>query len=249
MPVFSLNHELNFPPTHLAESNGLLALGGDLAPARILYAYTRGIFPWNNPDEPLLWWAPPQRCVLFPHKIHLSRSLKKTLRRKEFRITVDAEFEQCIHHCAHAQERSTQTWITPEMQKAYTHLHRLDFAHSIECWSGDEMVGGLYGIALGRCFCGESMFHRRTDASKVAFVALAAHLLQHHYILIDCQMPTPHLLSLGAEEIPRRRFEQILSTCTMLEGGRFNPGSFGSAVADPIEVFGARPSSGKNVLR
>lgn len=237
MPVFSLNHELAFPPTHLAESNGLLAVGGDLSPERILFAYTRGIFPWNNPDEPLLWWAPPQRCILLPHETHLSRSLKKALRKKPYRITFDADFSQCIYHCAHAQQREEQTWISREMQEAYIKLHALGFAHSVECWDKDEMVGGLYGIALGQCFCGESMFHRRPDASKVAFAALAAHLLQHHYSVIDCQMPTSHLLSLGAQEITRRRFEQILATSHMLEKGRFNPGTFGIETEDPLAVL------------
>jgi leucyl/phenylalanyl-tRNA--protein transferase len=237
MPVFSLSQELAFPPTHLAENNGLLAVGGDLSPARVLFAYTRGIFPWNNPDEPLLWWAPPQRCVLFPRNIHLSRSLKKTLRKSPYRITFDAGFSQCIYHCAHAQERGEQTWISREMRDAYIQLHTLGFAHSVECWDQEEMVGGLYGIALGQCFCGESMFHRRTDASKVAFAALTAHLLQHHYSIIDCQMPTSHLLSLGAQEITRKHFEQVLSTCHMLVEGRFTPGTFGTEAEDPLEVL------------
>ena len=237
MPVFSLSHELAFPPTHLAEGNGLLAVGGDLSPARVLFAYTRGIFPWNNPDEPLLWWTPPQRCVLFPRNIHLSRSLRKTLRKNPYRITIDADFSQCIHLCANAQDREEQTWITREMQEAYIALHTLGFAHSVECWDKNEMVGGLYGIALGRCFCGESMFHRRTDASKIAFAALTAHLLQHHYRVIDCQMPTAHLLSLGAQEITRKRFEQILSACHMFENGRFIPGIFGAEAEDPLAVL------------
>ncbi|MFO7831678.1 MAG: leucyl/phenylalanyl-tRNA--protein transferase [Desulfuromonadaceae bacterium] len=237
MPVFTLSSELAFPPTHLAEGNGLLAVGGDLSPERILLAYTRGIFPWNNPDEPLLWWAPPQRCVLLPHNIHLSRSLKKKLRKNPYRITIDADFSQCIHHCAHAQERDEQTWITSEMQEAYNALHTLGFAHSVECWDKNEMVGGLYGIALGECFCGESMFHRRTDASKIAFAALATHLLEHQYRVIDCQMPTPHLLSLGAQEITRKRFEQILSSCHMLKNGKFNSGTFGTEAEDPLAVL------------
>ncbi len=237
MPVFALSHKLAFPPTHLGESTGLLAVGGDLSPARVLLAYTCGIFPWNNPGEPLLWWAPPQRCVLFPRNFHLSRSLKKTLRQKPYRITFNADFSQCIYLCAHAQKRTEQTWITPEMQDAYIHLHTLGFAHSVECWEQDEMVGGLYGIALGQCFCGESMFHRRTDASKVAFAALVAHLLQHHYTLIDCQIPTPHLLSLGAQEIERKHFEQILATCHMLEGDRFVHGAFGAEVKDPLATL------------
>lgn len=240
MPVFTLSQKLTFPPTHLAESNGLLAIGGDLSPARVLSAYTHGIFPWNNPDEPLLWWAPPQRCILIPRRIHLSRSLKKALRRKTYRITFDADFSQCIHHCAHAQGRSDQTWISHEMQEAYSTLHAQGYAHSVECWDKDEMVGGLYGITLGSCFCGESMFHRRTDASKIAFAALAAHLIQLDYTMIDCQMPTPHLLSLGAQEISRRSFEQMLATCHMRKKGRLNPGTFGTAPHDPLALLEAK---------
>ena len=233
MPVFNLDSGNTFPPTHLAESNGLLAIGGDLSPARILLAYCHGIFPWSNPDEPLLWWAPPQRCVLFPAHIHLSRSLKKTLRRNRFRITIDADFSQCIRQCACAGEREGNTWISRDMLDAYTHLHELGFAHSVECWQGENMVGGLYGIALGTCFCGESMFHRERDASKVALAALSAHLLRQHYTLIDCQMPTPHLQSLGARTIERKTFEHIISGCRMRCGSAFNPGVF-SRTPEPM---------------
>ncbi len=232
MPIFALDRELSFPPTSLAQSNGLLAAGGDLSPARLLLAYTRGIFPWNDPAEPLLWWSPPQRCVLYPAEIHLSRSLKKTLRQKTYRITFDADFKQCMERCAHTGDREGRTWISPAMLEAYTTLHALGFAHSVECWDGDEMAGGLYGIALGTCFCGESMFHRQRDASKVALAALAAHLLQHHYRVIDCQLPTAHLHSLGARNITRKHFEKLLDSCAMIKGGRFNCGVFGTEPED-----------------
>lgn len=232
MPIFALSRELSFPPTSLAQSNGLLAVGGDLSPARLLLAYTHGIFPWNDPAEPLLWWAPPQRCVLFPAELHLSRSLKKTLRQKSYRVTFDADFRQCMELCAHTGDRAGGTWISPAMLDAYTALHTLGFAHSVECWDGDTMVGGLYGLALGTCFCGESMFHRRRDASKVALAALTAHLLQHHYRVIDCQLPTAHLHSLGARNITRKNFEQLLRSCAMVTEGRFNRGAFGTKPED-----------------
>ncbi len=234
MPIFALSRELSFPPTYLAQSNGLLAVGGDLSPARLLLAYTLGIFPWNNPTEPLLWWTPPQRCILDPTEIHLSRSLKKNLRRKKYRITFDADFNQCVEHCSNTGERKDGTWISPAMLEAYTTLHTLGFAHSVECWDGEEMAGGLYGIALGRCFCGESMFHRQRDASKIAFAALAAHLLQHRYKVIDCQLPTDHLHSLGARNISRKHFERLLSSCAMVYEGRFNRGAFGTKPDDHL---------------
>ncbi len=201
-----------FPPVEqaLEEPNGLLAVGGDLSPSRLLRAYRRGIFPWYNPGEPILWWSPDPRLVLFPEKLKVSRSLRKRLRRDEFRFTVDQAFEAVIDACAAPRGGEHGTWITPEMREAYVHLHRLGYAHSVETWHEDELVGGLYGVAIGRVFYGESMFHRRSDASKVAFVRLVENLKRWNYALIDCQVHTDHLARFGAEAIPRRRFVELL---------------------------------------
>ncbi|PKM10606.1 MAG: leucyl/phenylalanyl-tRNA--protein transferase [Gammaproteobacteria bacterium HGW-Gammaproteobacteria-3] len=197
-----------FPPLTKAldEPNGLLAIGGCLSPVRLLNAYRRGIFPWYNPGEPILWWSPDPRLVMFPEQVKLSRSLQKTLRRSLFTITYDSAFNQVIECCAASRAGSNGTWITEEIKQAYRALHVLGLAHSAEAWAEGELVGGLYGIAIGQVFFGESMFHKKTDASKVAFVTLAEQLRNWHYQLIDCQVQTQHLLSLGAQEISRRDF-------------------------------------------
>ncbi len=201
-----------FPPVDqaLEEPNGLLAVGGDLSPPRLLQAYRQGIFPWYNPGEPILWWSPDPRLVLFPEKLKVSRSLRKRLRRDEFRFTLDQAFEEVIDACAAPRGEERGTWITPEMREAYVRLHRLGHAHSAETWHDGELVGGLYGVAIGRVFYGESMFHRRSDASKVAFVRLVENLRRWNYALIDCQVHTGHLVRFGAEEIPRRQFVELL---------------------------------------
>jgi len=200
--------DLRFPPVELASPEGLLAVGGDLRAERLLEAYRHGIFPWFNPGQPILWWSPDPRAVLLPPKLRISRSLGKTLRQKKFVITLDQAFRDVISFCA--QPRSARighgTWITPEMIEAYCVLHERGVAHSVESWSEDELVGGLYGVALGSAFFGESMFTRATDASKVAFVYLVRQLEQWGFSLIDCQLPSGHLFSLGAEEIRRRDF-------------------------------------------
>lgn len=206
-----------FPPVEYAlrEPDGLLAVGGDLAPERILSAYRQGIFPWFSPGQPILWWSPDPRAVLLPEKLKVSRSLRKTINKGSFQVTFDTAFEQVIRACATTPRRGQPgTWITEEMQQAYIKLHRMGYAHSAESWSGDELVGGLYGLRLGRVFYGESMFSRRTDASKVAFVHLVRKLQEEGVMLIDCQVTTDHLLSLGAEEIPRRRFIELLRQYT-----------------------------------
>lgn len=206
-----------FPPVEYAlrEPDGLLAVGGDLAPERILSAYRQGIFPWFSPGQPILWWSPDPRAVLLPEKLKVSRSLRKTINKGGFQVTFDTAFEQVIRACATTPRRGQPgTWITGEMQQAYIKLHRMGYAHSAESWSGDELVGGLYGLRLGRVFYGESMFSRRTDASKVAFVHLVRKLQEEGVMLIDCQVTTDHLLSLGAEEIPRRRFIELLQRYT-----------------------------------
>jgi leucyl/phenylalanyl-tRNA--protein transferase len=207
MPVFRLKHRLLFPPPEFAEPGGLLAVGGDLTPSRLLLAYSMGIFPWFSEEEPILWWSPDPRCVLDPRELRISRSLAKTLRRGNFRLSFNEAFPAVVAACAESRsEQGEGTWITGTMRQAYECLHRMGFAHSVECWQGDTLAGGLYGVCLGRCFFGESMFHRATDASKVALVALARKMEEKGWALIDCQMPNPHLVSLGAKEIPRHEF-------------------------------------------
>lgn len=216
MPVFQLGPETLFPPPELATPEGLLAVGGDLSPERLLHAYTQGIFPWFSAGEPFLWWSPDPRCVLLPGGLHVTRSLRKVMRKNRFSVTFDQKFAAVIRACAEAR---AETWILPEMEEAYTELHRRGFAHSVECWQDDRLVGGFYGIALGRCFCGESMFHRERDASKVAFVAGVEALFSAGYEMIDAQLPTEHLLSLGAVTLRRSEFLCRLQNCGVIEGG------------------------------
>ncbi len=206
-----------FPHTDnaLTEPDGLLAVGGDLSPERIITAYLNGIFPWYSHGQPILWWTPNPRAVLFPEKLHISKSLKKTLRKKTFRTTMNQAFEQVIYSCAETPRKNQDgTWITDEMQQAYLYLHQLGFAHSAECWLDDKLVGGLYGLALGKVFFGESMFSHQSNASKIAFVHLLDELKKSDYALIDCQVTTDHLLSLGAEEIPRDQFLKLVKQHT-----------------------------------
>ncbi len=203
MPVYLLTEELLFPPPHLAEEGGLLAVGGDLSEQRLLLAYSSGIFPWYSDDDPILWWSPDPRLVLYPDELKVSGSLRKVLRKQAFRVTLDTAFEQVITACASIRE---STWIIDEMIQAYCRLHESGYAHSVEVWQDGELVGGLYGISLGRCFFGESMFSRRSNASKVALYHLVEHVKTLRFDLIDCQVTSEHLLSLGAQEIPRRRF-------------------------------------------
>ncbi|TCK09383.1 leucyl/phenylalanyl-tRNA--protein transferase [Marinobacterium mangrovicola] len=208
-----------FPPVDqaLESPNGLLAAGGDLSPHRILNAYRNGIFPWYNADEPILWWSPNPRCVLFPEEIHISRSLRKKIRRGEFKVTFDHSFAQVIDACAAPRQYSEDTWIGRDIKNAYISLHRMGIAHSVEVWESEELVGGLYGLAMGKIFFGESMFSRRTDASKIGFAHLVEHLKNWGYDLIDCQVYNDHLASLGAREIPREEFILLLNK--LLEPG------------------------------
>lgn len=197
-----------FPPVEhaLREPDGLLAVGGSLAPSRLINAYRNGIFPWYGAGEPILWWSPDPRLVLAPERLKVSRSLRKILRRKTFEISFDQAFDAVIDGCAAPRPKAEGTWITPEMKSAYSALHRQGFAHSIESWQDGRLAGGLYGIAIGQVFFGESMFSRCSNASKVAFAELASLLHQWNYALIDCQIYSEHLLSFGAEEIPRPEF-------------------------------------------
>lgn len=200
--------DLRFPPVESASPEGLLAVGGDLSSERLLEAYRRGIFPWYNPGQPILWWSPDPRAVLYPEKLKISRSLRKTLRRDRLRVTFDRDFRAVMLACAAPREQNPGggTWITDDMVEAYCRLHELGYAHSVETRIGNRLVGGLYGVALGGVFFGESMFSRETDASKVALVALARTLQARDFRLIDCQLPTDHLASLGAEALSRNRF-------------------------------------------
>ncbi len=209
-----------FPPveTALSAPNGLLAAGADLSPQRLLDAYARGIFPWFNPGEPILWWSPDPRMVLFPHEFKPSRSLRKRLRRRDYEVRVDTAFRQVMLACAAPRSGQRGTWITAQMVDAYVRLHTLGYAHSVETWIDGELAGGLYGVAIGRVFYGESMFTRVTDASKIALAHLVAQLSDWGYGLIDCQMSTRHLASLGAREIPRGEFTAWLSRLTVLPG-------------------------------
>ncbi|MBA1265218.1 leucyl/phenylalanyl-tRNA--protein transferase [Stutzerimonas stutzeri] len=204
---------LSFPSLDKAmrEPNGLLAAGGDLSPERLLAAYRHGCFPWYQEGQPLLWWSPDPRTVLYPEELHISRSLRKTLRQGIFQITFDQAFKAVIEGCAAPRSYANGTWITPAMQDAYLQLHRMGIAHSVEVWQDGHLVGGLYGLAMGQLFFGESMFSRVTDASKAGFVTWVEHLRERDFKLIDCQMPTQHLASLGARTIPRKTFAEALA--------------------------------------
>lgn len=208
-----------FPPVEhaLREPNGLLAAGGDLSPPRLLDAYRHGIFPWFSAGEPILWWSPDPRMVLLPAELKISRSLARRLRRQEFEVRLDTAFADVMRACAEPRAGGNGTWITSEMRTAYGRLHELGYAHSVESWVDGQLVGGLYGVAMGRMFYGESMFARKTDASKVALAHLARHVERRGFGMIDCQMSTSHLASLGAREIPRARFAAALAELT--DGG------------------------------
>lgn len=202
-----------FPPVEqaLEDPNGLLAAGGDLSPLRLLAAYRRGIFPWFSPGQPILWWSPDPRELLYPNEFVVSRSLAKTLRSGRYTVRCDSAFAEVIAACAAPRAASAGTWISAEMQTAYLQLHQLGVAHSLETWQGNELVGGLYGLRIGRVFCGESMFSRHSDASKVALEALVARCTTLGIDVIDCQLPNPHLRSLGSRAVSRRLFLQHLS--------------------------------------
>jgi len=209
--------EILFPPveTALVEPNGLLAAGGDLSPQRLVAAYTRGIFPWFSAGEPILWWSPDPRMVLMPEEIRIGRALAKVLRNKRYEVRLDTAFAAVAAACATApREGQAGTWITAEMQAAYRRLHELGVAHSVETWIDGKLAGGLYGVAIGRAFYGESMFSRATDASKIALAHLCVHLRRRGFGIIDCQMETAHLASLGARTIPRRDFVARLAELT-----------------------------------
>ncbi len=230
-------HAPTFPPVESATPEGLLAVGGDLSSERLLAAYRHGVFPWYNPGQPILWWSPDPRAVLYPEKLRITRSLRKTLKRGHLRVTFDTHFREVMLACAAPRRTRTYecrerqdaesgreqypdggTWITDDMVEAYTRLYEMGYAHSIETWRGDRLAGGLYGVALGGVFFGESMFARATDASKVALVALISKLREWKFVLVDCQIPSAHLTSLGAEEILRSVFLTGLDRALKLPG-------------------------------
>jgi len=211
MPVFQLTDELSFPQPECAERDGLLAVGGDLSEKRLLIAYSMGLFPWYAEGSPILWWSPDPRLVLLPWELRVSRSLRQTIQRGTFRVTMDRAFHEVVRGCAevHGGE-DRETWITTEMIEAYVRLHHSGYAHSVESWCDSELAGGLYGLSLGAAFFGESMFAKRTNASKVAFVGLVSQLSSWNFEFIDCQVTTGHLMRFGAKEIPRPVFLAML---------------------------------------
>jgi leucyl/phenylalanyl-tRNA--protein transferase len=212
MPVFQLSDTLLFPPPALAREDGLLAVGGDLSVPRLLLAYQHGIFPWYSPGEPILWWSPDPRLVLFPAEFHLAKRLARTIRQQIFSITFDTAFAQVIKACGQTRRKEGQgTWLDEEMIRAYCELHDQGYAHSVECWQNGELVGGLYGVALGAVFFGESMFSLVPDSSKVALAGLVERLQDWDFELIDCQVGTGHLQRLGAREISGAEFSTRLA--------------------------------------
>lgn len=214
IPILSTDPESPFPPTHqaLEYPSGLLAAGGDLSATRLINAYRHGIFPWYSDGQPILWWSPVPRCVLYPQFVHSSRRLRRRYNQGVFRLTCDLAFAEVIAACAAPREDHDGTWISEEMQQAYIRLYKLGVAHSVEVWVDDSLVGGIYGLALGKVFFGESMFSKTRDASKIALVALCRQLHQWHFSLVDCQISNPHLLSMGAEDVSRAEFERHLQS-------------------------------------
>lgn len=220
MPVYRLIDQIVFPPPEEAEPDGLLAVGGDLSSERLLLAYQLGIFPWYSERQPILWWSPDPRLVLEPEEFHVSRRLRQILNRGVFKVTFDQAFESVIRACASAPRPGQDgTWITPEMQEAYIRLHKEGFAHSVESWLDGELAGGIYGVSLGRCFFGESMFSQKSNGSKVALARLVERLRAWDFHMLDAQMPTRHMISLGAKEIPRaaflKRLKEALRSATI----------------------------------
>lgn len=194
------------PASALAEPNGLLAIGGDLSPERLVLAYSQGIFPWYSEGEPILWWSPDPRLVIFPGQLHISRSLRKILSQQKFTFTYNHAFADVVRACSEPRAKQPGTWITADMQQAYIQLHQQGFAQSLECWQGNKLVGGIYGVVLGKCFFGESMFSRVSNASKAVMAELDHYLQSNGFILLDCQVSSAHILSMGAVEISRQAF-------------------------------------------
>jgi leucyl/phenylalanyl-tRNA---protein transferase len=228
------NPQQPFPPVHLAmrDPNGLLAIGGDLSAQRLLRAYAQGIFPWFNPDEPILWWCPDPRAVLAPADLHVSHSLARTLRRDDYAVSFDRAFVAVLEGCAEPRRRSHGTWLGDDMRRAYQDLHRDGYAHSLEVWREGRLIGGLYGVALGRMFFGESMFSRETDGSKIALYWLCRQLEAWNFEWVDCQITSAHLLSLGAREMPRDDFLREMRPAVSRSG---NPGRWRFEIEAPAD--------------
>ena len=224
MPVEISRRKLEFPDLDEADDSGLLAVGGDLSIERLKLAYSKGIFPWYEKGMPILWWSPDPRMVLFPDKMIISHGLKQSIKKQQFTITIDKAFERVIKNCAKTPRKGENgTWITNEMRNAYIRLHKAGYAHSAEAWLDDKLVGGLYGVAIGKAYFGESMFHHVTNASKVAFYHLVEKLSSWDFKIVDAQVYTNHLESLGGEMIPRSQYIQILEKALLVEDG---PGSW-----------------------
>lgn len=211
MPIFTLTEEIYFPPVELTSEIGVLAIGGDLFTDRLLLAYRSGIFPWYSEGEPIMWWCPDPRFVLYPEELKISRTMRQILNRNIFEITCDTSFSEVIIGCSQPREKEKGTWITTPMLEAYCAFHESGYAHSVEAWKDGTLAGGLYGVSLGRCFFGESMFTRESNASKAAFLTLVKRLIDQGFLLIDCQVYTRHLESFGAKEVPRTEFLEILN--------------------------------------
>ncbi|MGZ6223546.1 MAG: leucyl/phenylalanyl-tRNA--protein transferase [Syntrophales bacterium] len=210
MPIFRLGDEIIFPPVHLTWGNGILAIGGDLLPDRLIEAYRQGIFPWYSEGDPIIWWSPDPRFILFLEELRVSRSMMKVLRRGTFRITYDHKFREVVLSCQKSRRKQNGTWITNDMLEAYCKLHELGIAHSAEAWHGGKLVGGIYGVSLGRCFFGESMFSLISNASKAALINLVHKLKELKFEFLDCQVHTAHLESLGARFISRDEFMGLI---------------------------------------
>ena len=213
MPIYKLSNDIVFPHPSLSEEDGLLAIEGDLSPERLLLAYSNGIFPWFSDDEPILWWSPDPRFIIYPEDIRISHTMKKLLKKNTYRISFDTCFRDVISNCSNVR-KETGTWITNEMIEAYCRLHELGFAHSVECWYEDKLVGGLYGVSIGKCFFGESMFSTMDNASKAAFITHGKLLEEKGFYMIDCQVHTAHLESLGAVFISREKFLELVKKGT-----------------------------------
>ena len=217
MPVYYLGKDTVFPPAEFADPDGILAVGGDLSPERLMEAYTHGIFPWYSSETPIIWWSPDPRFVIYPHDVRVSKSMKQVLRRKIFDIRFDTSFRDVITACSGKRRHEKGTWITPEMIEAYVVLHDLGYAHSIEAWHNGSLAGGLYGVSIGGIFFGESMFSRESNASKAAFIILAENLKNLGFDLIDSQVHTDHMESLGAIEMDRKNFLTVVTRSVIRE--------------------------------
>lgn len=219
MPVFQLPEQAVFPRIEFAEPDGLLAVGGDLSTNRLLNAYAQGIFPWYNEGDPILWWSPDPRLVLYPQNLRIAKSMRPIFNQKKYRFTFDTSFREVMLNCRDISRKGQKgTWITKAVLDSYCKLNEMGYAHSVEVWEGEELVGGVYGIALGGCFCGESMFALKKNASKAGFIYMVRLLESRGFTLIDCQVTTDHLMSLGAIEVPRRKFVRELDRSIQLPG-------------------------------